>query len=71
MQKKYKIAIVKFCLYIVRNCNQSYANFKFLKFKVQSLDVATLQGAKGSQQGPQGPSPPQELEGWARSAQIF
>ena len=50
----------------------------FSKFKVQGLDIVTLPGAEGPQQGPQGPkgpegppSPPQELEGWARSAQIF
>ena len=30
-KKKYKIAIVKFCLYIVLNCNQSHANFQFFK----------------------------------------
>ena len=43
----------------------------FSKFKVQSLDIATLLGAKGPQQGLQGPSPLQELEGWVCSAQIF
>ena len=30
-KKNYKIAIVKFCLYIVPNCNQSHANFQFFK----------------------------------------
>jgi len=30
-KKIYKIVIVKFCLYIVRNCNQSHANFQFFK----------------------------------------
>ena len=55
MQKNYKIAIVKFCLYIVQNCNQSHAISNF--FEVQSLDIATLLGAEGPQQGPQGPQP--------------
>ena len=31
----------------------------FSKFKVQSLDIATLLGAKGPQQGPQGPKGPE------------
>ena len=30
-QKSYKIAIVKFCLYIVPNCDQSHTNFQFFK----------------------------------------
>ena len=30
-KQNYKIAIVKFCLYIVQNCNQSHANFQFFK----------------------------------------
>ena len=37
------------------------------------MDIVTLLGAEGPQQGPQGPegppSPPQELEGGARSTQ--
>ena len=58
-KKNHKIAIVKFFLYIVRNCSQSPANFHFSKFKVQSLDIATLLGAEGPQQGPQGPKGPE------------
>ena len=58
MQKNDKIAIVIFCLHIVRNCNQSCANFQFLKFKVQDLDIATLLGAEGPQKGPKGPRGP-------------
>ena len=34
-QKNDKIVIVKFCLYVVQNCNQSCVNFQFSKFKVQ------------------------------------
>ena len=56
-QKNNKIAIVKFCLQIARNCDQSRANFQFSKFKVQGLDIETLLGAEGPQQGPKGPQP--------------
>ena len=31
----------------------------FSKFKVQSLDIVTLLGAEGPQQGPQGPKGPE------------
>ena len=51
--------IVKFCLYIMRNCDQSPANFQFSKFKLQSLDIPILLGAEGPQQGPQGPKGPE------------
>ena len=57
MQKNYKIAIVKFCLKIAQNHNQSCANFQFSKFKVHGLDIVTLLGAEGPQQGPKGPQP--------------
>ena len=50
IQKNYQMAIIKFCLYIAQNCDQSCANFQFLKFKVQGLDIATLLGAEGPQQ---------------------
>ena len=34
-QKKYKIAIVQFCLYIAQNCDQSCTNFQFSHRAVQ------------------------------------
>ena len=51
----------KIIKYVLSNFMQ-ISNFS--KFKVQSLDIATLLGVEG-------PSPLQEQEGWARSAQIF
>ena len=75
MQKEYKIAIVKFCLYICEIAIKDTRISNFSKFKVQSLDIATPLGAGGPQQGPKGPQGPpalqKELEGWARSNQIF
>ena len=44
----------------------------FSKFKVQSLDIATLKGAEGPQQGPQGPRGPNgpQPSAGARRSQI-
>ena len=39
----------------------------FSKFKVQSLDIATLLGAEGPQQGPQSPKGPEEPPALRRS----
>ena len=39
----------------------------FSKFKVQSLDIATLLGAEGPQQGPQGPKGPEGPQALRRS----
>ena len=65
----------------VKKQTQSWLKIKvvqisnFSKFKVQSVDIATLLGAEGPQKGPKGPrgpkGPPQELEGWECSTQIF
>ena len=77
-KKNYKIAIVKICPYIVQNCNQSHTNFQFFKASSSMFGYCNPTGGRKPPAGPAGPqgaqrapSPPQELEGWARSAQIF
>ena len=74
-KQNYKIAIVKFCLYIVRNCNQSSVNFQFFKVQTSKFRYSNPTGSPRPPAGPQearrAPSPAQELEEGARSAPNF
>ena len=74
IQNNYKIAIVKFCLQIARNCNQSCTTFQFFKVYSSKFVYCNPTGGRRPPAGPTGhqgaqraPSPPQELEGWARA----